>query len=82
MKLGKILTSIAAASLVAAPSIAQAGIKAAAPTGGTPVRSSLAVKGDNKLVGAPLFLAFLGAVAVAATVVIVADNDNKSDGAQ
>ena len=70
--------SIAAACLaVATSSIASAEVASAqfsplsAPAG---ARQGAAVKADNDLLGAPLFLVFLGALGITITTIIIVDH--------
>lgn len=78
MKIHKVLTSIAAAGLLAAPVMAQAGTKASAAM---PVRASASVKDDHKASAGMIVIGVLAVAAAAAGVVALTD-DHKSDGAQ
>lgn len=86
MKLKNVLISLTAGTLLVAPVAAQAGTKASASTGkianiaGVGERSSVKVKRKQNIEGGTLLLAGLGAAAAVGAVVIIADEDNASNG--
>ena len=80
MKIGKVLTSLAAAGLLAAPVMAQAGTKASAAVS-MPARTITTVSGKHKASATVVVVGVLAAAAVAGGIVAVADNNNnKSNG--
>lgn len=86
MKFKNTLLSLAAGALLVAPVAAQAGTTAAASTGkiaslsGVGERKSAGVKAKQKAEASTLLLAGLGAAVVVGGIVVVADEDNASNG--
>ena len=72
MNLSKMMSAVAAISLVAAPVAAQAGTKASSIA--VPARSSAKVGNEHR--GVSLLLPFAAAIVVITTVVVVATNDS------
>lgn len=85
MKLKNILLSLTATAMIAAPVAAQAGTTASASTGkiaslsGIGARKSAAVKPKQKLEGAVLVLAVIGAAAGGYGVYKAVDDGNDDD---
>ena len=79
MRFGKILLAAAAVSMVATPALAAPANPAASLSVSKSVRAGSATNGKSKMAQGGIIIAVLAAAAVIAGIVVIADDNGKSD---